>query len=59
MVIEGEDGAGGTELCAHVTDGGTARSRQAAHAFAEIFEDSVGTAFHGKLTENLKNDVFR
>ena len=59
MAVEGEDGAGGTELRAHVADRGTACGGEAANPFTEIFKDGVGAAFDSQLAEDLKDHIFR
>ncbi len=56
--IVGEDGGGGTDLCAHVGDGGFSRTADGVCAGAEVFDDMVGSALDGEDSCEFEDHVF-
>ena len=49
----------GANFCTHVADGCLARCRDAVSAWSEVFSDGPSATFHGELTSNFQDDVFR
>ena len=56
-LIGGEDGGGGTELGAHVGDGGTLRDGEGLDALADVLDDLADAALDGHAAQHLKDDV--
>ena len=59
VLVEGEDGASGSQFCSHITDGGLACGRDAVETFAEVFKDGICAALDGQNAENFEDHVFR
>src|SRR5690554_7705059 len=51
LLIEGEDRGGRSHLCSHVTNSTLTCSGERCCPLAEIFNDGVGSPFHGQDTD--------
>ena len=49
--------ASGSQLCTHIADGGTSRSRKGGHTLAEVLQDGIGAALGGQDTQQIQYDI--
>ena len=59
VVVVSEHAAGGTDLGAHVANGGLAGGTDAVSARAVVLHDGAGAALDGEHTSDLEDDVLR
>ena len=57
LLVISEDGAGGADLCTHVTDRALTGRTDIVGTFTEILNDRTSTAFYGQLTGHPKDHI--